>query len=435
MICKDWLGKAWRQKVRQHKRGRKTASAVVMAALGGFAPAVLAAGEGSFTDNPALLSGPVRVCPDCAKTPSEPVDPWLDLDWSIALRGAMTAEDGAARTEVLIVPEARLVHQSLRGGYDIGADAELAVNVDGNARISSLNFTAEGTHALDSVTEISGSAELALSQEDPNGPDQPANLESTPLVIEGSAELGITRTFGLAEIGLRGTLGRAVTGETVFDDKSTADNSYLDRSRAGIGGRFGWRLAPFATAWIDGEAEYEFYDKLSPSLLVKLDNWTYSGKLGATVQLRGPTELEGAVGLVWRDYADPSLDDFSAMLYEASVSHKPDETVTLTAGLTTTLSSPEAGSSATARLTYAGTTTAEIAVNSWLTARSSAGASLARPMGAGSDEQSWNIGAGLDWLVNPNTDITADYRFTQTLAEPDPPEDEHRVTLGVTLHR
>ncbi|WP_417310949.1 outer membrane beta-barrel protein [Devosia sp.] len=421
--------------MRQHKPVRKAARAIALTALGGFSPAVFAAGEGSFTDNPALLSGPPVPCASCAHLPSEPVDPWLDLDWSIALRGAVTEESGKTRKELQIVPEASLTHQSLRGGYEIGGDAELAITDAGNARISTLNFTAEGTHALDAVTDITGSAELSLSQEDPNAPDQPANLKSTPLVVEASAEAGVTRTIGLAEIGLRGSLGRAMTGETVFDDNSTEDNSYLDRTQVGIGGRFGWRLAPFATVWIDGEASYEFYDKLSPSLMVKLDNWTYSGKLGATAQLRNTTELEAAVGVSWRDYDDPTLDDFYAMLYEASISHKPDETVTLTAGLTTTLSSPQSGSSATARLTYAATTTAQIAVNPWLTARSSAGASLTKPMGAGTEEQSWNVGAGLDWLVNPNTDITADYRFTQTLSEPDPPEESHQLTLGVTFHR
>lgn len=410
------------------------ASAFVIAICAG-APA-LAAGEGSRTDNPALLHDPDGVCTTCAGLPTaEPTDPWLDIDWSLGLRGALTSDSAGQRYEIILAPEASLSHQSLRGGYEFGGAAELSVTPEGNARIGSIELTGEGSYAMDAVTTASANAALTVTQDDPDGPDQPANLKATPLVVGAQVQAEVTREFGLAELGLRGGLERSMTGETSYDDGSTDDNSYLDNTVATIGGRLGWRITPWFVAWLDGEAAVQMFDQLSPSLSVRLDNTTYTGRAGVTVAMRDTLSFEASTGLSWRDYVDASIDDFYAVLYAASLSYAPNEALAIDAELSTTLSSPEAGSAGTASLVYAATASARTQVNPWIRARASAGANFTQPVGAGDEERSWTAGAGLDWLLDRNTDLNADYTFAQSQSAADPAEDTHTVSVGVTWHR
>ena len=46
----------------------------------------------------------------------------------------------------------------------------------------------------------------------------------------------------------------------------------------------------------------------------------------------------------------------------------------------------------------------------------------------------WNAGVGADYLLNEFTTLTADYAYSYSEAPPNPPEDAHRVTVGVTFH-
>ena len=73
-------------------------------------------------------------------------------------------------------------------------------------------------------------------------------------------------------------------------------------------------------------------------------------------------------------------------------------------------------------------------VNPWLKLRASAGWSHSVLVGTTDTEDAWDAGAGADYLINEFTSVTADYNFTRSVATPDPAEDTHRVTLGITFH-
>jgi hypothetical protein len=145
----------------------------------------------------------------------------------------------------------------------------------------------------------------------------------------GQVEVTGKRDLGVFEADLRTSAGRTVYGETTYDDASTSSNDFQNITVAGVGGRLGYKLTPTVTAFIDGEADYEAYDEASPSLLVKLDNMTYEARAGLNAKLLTVLELEGSLGLGHRDFGDGSLNDFTAVLYDAKAILRPDETLTL----------------------------------------------------------------------------------------------------------
>lgn len=395
-------------------------------------------GDGSDSNNADLTGDPATDCVNCvAAPPYEWGNAPYDLDWSLGLRGGIKDDGtGDGRTyELIALPNVTFRHDTIRGGYDVGVSGELIYEVDGSARIGSITGTAGGEYKLDALTTLAGQGDLRVSRDDPDSPDYDSNVASAPLVISGDGEVSASRDLGAFNLALRGSAGREVYGETVYDDNSTSNNDFQSTTAYGAGARLGYELTPGLVAFIDSEADYLAYDAPSPSLMVKLDNVTYASRAGLSAKFSETLELEGSLGMGYTDFADGSLSDFSAVLYDAKAVFRPDETLTLTGAFTTTISQPGTTSGATAKLTYAATGTVEYLVNPWLKLRADAQWSEAHYQGIDNDEYNWGVGAGADYLLNEHTDLTADYSFLRTEKTPEPATDEHQVTLGVKFHR
>jgi len=394
-------------------------------------------GDGSSTNNADLLGTPAIDCVNCTTTPPYEADTPFDLDWSLGLRGGIK-DDGTGdgpTYELIALPSATFTHQTIRGGYDVGVSGELGYELDGSARIGSITGTAGGTYKLDALTTLAGRGNLTVSQDDPDGPDYASNVASAPIVISGDGEVSAARDLGAFNLAVRGRAAREVYGETTYDDNSTSDNTFQNTTAYGAGARLGYELTPGLVAFVDLEADYLAYDVPSPSLLVKLDNVTYAGRGGLNAKFSETFELEGSLGLGYTDLIDGSLGDFSAVLYDAKATFRPDETLTLSGAFTTTISQPGTTSGATAKLTYAATGQLEYLVNPWLKLRADAQWSEAHYQGIDSVETNLGFGVGADYLLNEHTDLTADYSFLRTEKTPDPATDEHQVTVGVKFHR
>ena len=425
-----------------------TKNRAVVRGLGGLllatalgAPAVAGqlnpSGDGSDYNNPDLTRDLTGACEDClAVAPRDVDEPLLDLDWSLGLRGGITQRGDTTSYEVIALPSLTLKQQTIRGGYDFGADADLSYTDGETARINALGVSAGGNYQIDSVTNVAGRGTLSVSQDDPGSSSEYAtNVAAAPVVVSGTGEASLTRDLGLFDLELRGSAARTGYGETVYDDASTTDNSFQNTTSFGAGGRIGVKLTPGLTAFVDGEATADRYDAVSPSLLMKLDGTTYEARTGLNFKLRETLELEGSIGVAYRDFADAGLEDFTAVLYGAKAVFRPDETLSLTGELTTNVAAPGTTSGASARVEYAATGEAAYLVNPWLRLRAKTGWSEAQLAAVDAEELRWTAGMGLDYLLNEHTDLTADYGFARSKIGADPETDEHSVTLGVTFHR
>jgi hypothetical protein len=388
--------------------------------------------DGSVTDNPALLGAEPDLVFSAA--PPETFDPALDLDWSLGLRGAYELGSGGGEFKAIVSPEVTLTHEGLNTDFTLRGAGAFATDATGASRISSLSLSADGGYQLGEASRLHGTLDLSLTQAEPDDLSLPTNTAIAPLVFAGDTGASFTQGLGMFEGTLRGSLGRSIHGETTLADSSTIDNSAENDWRLGAGARLGYNLTPLLTPFIDGEVEWQRFDVQSPTLLVYLDALTYTAKAGVSYTHDSRLSAEAAAGIAWRDYTDPSLTDAGAFVADASVAVKPSETLTLAAGLDTSLA-PSVLTPGDTVVSYVASGSANYVVNPWVTLRGSAGWSYDHTLGSGDVTTIATAGAGLDYKVTDHAALTVDYAFSRTDAPPAPIEDKHTVSVGVKFLR
>lgn len=396
-----------------------------------------AMGDGTEFSTADLLRDTTTGCESCmlAGPPHERDDPFFDLDWSLALRGAYARDQDGGHYEALAVPSVSLTHRAMRGGYDLSASAELARSSLDAYRLAALRAAAGADYRLDALTVISGALELSLTQDSPGAPGVANNVAIAPIVGSAEAEAAVTRELGMFDVALRGSASRTVYGPTTLVDASVVDNSAQNNWKVGTGLRLGYAVTPVLTAFVDGSAGYQLYDLPSPIYLEKLDAADYAIRAGLGAKWNSVLEAEGSIGLGLRRFAAPAFGEVVSTLYDAKLTFRPDETVTLSGTFSTTVGAPGPSSAGQARIEYAAAADASYQLNTWLKLRASAGWRHALLVGTTTTETGYNAGAGLDYLLNEFATLTADYAYRWAETTPDPGEEEHRVTLGVTFAR
>lgn len=393
------------------------------------------AGDGSASSNPQLLD-PYADCAQCGDAaPTRSGDPPWQVDWSLALRGATSVKDGTNSYLGEIAPSFSIEQQTLRGGYSVSGDATVSIDAAGSARLDGLGLDATGRYELDEWSTISATGSISASQDDLGSGSYPANVAAAPVEVDATGTLEGSRRFGQFTLALRGSLGRTVVGDTLYDDASTTSNADQTAWTAGAGGRVTMELTPSFNTFVDAASTWSAFDAASTSLGARRDARTDTLRVGVGYSHDSRVSLEASIGLARQDFVDPGLADFTATLYGAKLSYAPDETLTLTAALDTTLAAPGATSSGTAKVSTAATAAASYLVNPWVRLRGSAGLTLSELKPLGTLSREWTAGVGADFLFNTMTDFTADYSITRSETEPDPPADTHKLMLGVTFHR
>jgi hypothetical protein len=146
-------------------------------------------------------------------------------------------------------------------------------------------------------------------------------------------------------------------------------------------------------------------------------------------------EAEASIGLGLRRFAAPGFGEVVSTLYDAKLTFRPDETVELGGTFSTNVGAPGPDSGGLARVEYAAAADASYQLNTWVKLRASVGWQHALLVGTTTTETGYNAGAGLDYLLNEFATLTADYGYRRDETTPDPAEEEHRITLGVTFSR
>lgn len=234
----------------------------------------------------------------------------------------------------------------------------------------------------------------------------------------------------------RGSAARSVYGPTTLQNGTQIDNSSNNNWRIGTGLRIGYKVTPILTAFVDGSLGYQAYNSASPTYGVKLDGTDYAIRGGLSSKWSEVLEAEASVGLGLRRFTYGAADDIVSHLYDASVTFRPDETLTMRAALATTVGAPGANASGAARIEYAATGDMTYRVNPWVTLRGSAAYRYAIFSDSTTTETGYSVGTGADYLVNENVSVSGDYRYGVTTTAPaNTTEAEHRVTVGVTVKR
>jgi hypothetical protein len=176
------------------------------------------------------------------------------------------------------------------------------------------------------------------------------------------------------------------------------------------------------------------FDAPDPTLLTYLDGRTYQLRSGLSFTQGSIISAEASIGRGWLDYFDGSLSDAQDWVYNASVTVKPDETVSLTGALETTLK-PSTNTPGDTDVGYLLSGAAAYNVNPWLTLRATG--SWDRTVTLGTGDHSWGLdaGVGLDYRSSRHIVWSADYTWSRDYAPPTPLNDTHTVSVGVRVNR
>lgn len=424
-------------------RPRSAALASVLLALAAasvpftaFAEEFNPLGDGSGSNNADLLRDTSSGCENCPPMPPHEWDaPPFDLEWSVALRGAYVQATGGSYFEAQIVPTLSLRRETMRGGYSVSASADIARSTFDGPRIEAIRGALGADYQLDANSTIGGAMDFAVSQASAKAPGTSPTIASQPLVVSGDGEIEASRQFGQFVVTGRGSISRTLYGETTLTDTSIVDNSHQSSWTSAGGLRLGYMISPVLTAFVDASMAHQTYDAVSPTYLVKFDATDYQARTGLSAAWSAVLEAEASVGYGLRQFDEAVLGQSGALLYDASITYRPDETVEATGSFATTYGAPGPDSGGTARLEYAAAADLAYTINPWLTLRTSAGASYAQLIGTVDTETEYSAGVGADYRINELATATADYGYTYTEATASPPEDEHRITLGVTISR
>jgi hypothetical protein len=357
------------------------------------------------------------------------------MDWSLSLRGGYVKDAQGERFETMMLPSVSVQQSDARSSFRLNANADFAKSGGDPMRIGALRLGLITGYNFDRLTSLTGAADFSLTQDSPNVPGAPSNVSGSPVVVAGSAQLGFSRKISRFDIALRGTVERDVYGPTTFTDASQLFHTDLNRSIAGVGLRVSHPITPIVAGFADASASWDMFDAASPTLLVKLDGANYALRAGFSANWGTALQAEASVGVGMRKFSDPSVAEVRAALYDASLTFRPNDTVTLTGAFSSAIGPPGVNSTGTAQVEYAAVAGLAYQVNRWLALRASAGWHSAETEGSGATDKGYDLGVGSDYALNQRTKLTLDYKFSHSQVTPTPAEDSHRITVGVTIKR
>ena len=393
-------------------------------------------GDGSGTNNADLLRDPTTGCENCQTfLPHEWDAPPFKLDWSVSLRGAYVQTNTASRFEALLVPTVAFRHDFLRGTYSFDASTELSRSSVEDFRVNSLRLGTAGEFRPTEALTLKGAANLAVTTPSAASSGYPTGTLGASQQITGDVAGSASYDFGLLTTTLRGDAARSVYGPTRLVSGGQVDNSANDNWRGGAGLRIGYKVTPILTAFVDGGVGIQTYDKIAPAYGVRLDATDTTLRGGLSTKWSEVLEAEASIGLGWRHFTYGVAPDLTTALYDASLTFRPDETLTMRGALSTKVGAPGPNASGVARVDYALTGTVDYQINPWVKLRGSAGYSYAVLTGTTGSEAAYTAGAGADYLLNEHMSLTGDYGYALTLPSGGTASEEHRVTVGATLKR
>ena len=357
------------------------------------------------------------------------------IDWSVGLRGSYAANSlTGGKPSMALTPEASLTLGGESSTTTYAAGSELIIDGTGQARVSDLHAGVTSTLRLGPTTTLEGSINGALTQMDRDDSSLPANTLLAPLEIDGTAQGSVTQDMGKVDATLTLEGERYVRGPTTLDDLSTVDNSDKSFWEGGATLRLGYELTPLLGAFIEGEASVQKFDVVDPTLLKFLDGREYQLRAGLSYTYGSIVDAEASVGRGWLDYIDGTITDTQSWVYNGSVTFRPDETLSLTGALETTMDpSANTPGDTDVGLTLSGNVA--YTVNPWLTLRASGAWDRTVTLGTGDNSWSLDAGVGVDYRSSRHIVWSADYMYGRDYAPPVPLNDTHTVSVGVRVNR
>ena len=152
-----------------------------------------------------------------------------------------------------------------------------------------------------------------------------------PIAWNANGYVGAVHRFNRLEVSLRGTIGRAETGNATFSNGTTQQLSLNDYSTVGVIPRVSYDVSPLFKPFVEATIDKRIYDSLYDVNGYMRNSQGFALRGGATFEIDGKLKGEASGGYVEREYKDPRLIRLrgptldAALIYTAT----PLTTVTL----------------------------------------------------------------------------------------------------------
>jgi len=426
---------SWRFNTQQ-----RLAGACLACLLSAVGPATAASdhssGDGSGASNERLRPNvyPAEPVLPSGAVPAEPSFPFFAVDWATTLRGTYTNSTDEETSDIRFVPSFVLEHEGSRS--QLGGSGEIELSRPSDTQevdVSGLRLNLEGGYALDSVTALTGVADLSFTQEPASTPGIANTIAQPAATLVGSIEGGATRQFGRFNIGVTGAVARYLYGPTELVDGTVEDNDEDNYWTLDGGLRLGFQVTPIFEVFGEGTLGRDLFARQSG--VPRRDATDSSASVGVVARWNETLEASASTGLALRRFDDETLEEVTAQLFEAAVTYRPDSTWRLTGTLATDVQPSGPDNSGSTRVQYSADADLGYTVNSWLALRALAGWHTARFEGSAETETGYGLGAGADYRVNAHTLVSADYGYARTDNSANGLDRGHQLSLGVTLRR
>lgn len=410
---------------------------LAVTAQAGAAQADPLAPEVSKSDNERLLPGiyPAPPVPEGFGVADEPGQKPFHLDWSVGLKGTITSTTNGSSFVTTLNPQFTATHAGRRMDIVVDGAAELARSQDGAIAVPALRLGLSTTTELDRDTRLDAETTLELTRQLPGSVGLDPRVIEAPQVLSGALGLGVERSFGRFNLGVRGDAARVVYGATQRSDTGLTDNSDQNLWRGEASLRLGYQLTPILEVFGQASVERSWFDQASPTLGVRTDATDRALRAGLAGKWNGIVTASASVGVGQHDFDASSLSDITTQLYDASLTFTPDPKLNLTAAFSTRVEPTGTDTSGTARVTHLASAKADYVVNSWLRLRAKADWGNSVLEGSGETERRYGFGAGADYKFNSRTALSADYVYDHRDNSRTGPNDAQIVSLGITLRR
>lgn len=383
---------------------------------------------------PGGQARPLMLDPGLTGMPPEGDAPYMQVDWSVSLRGSYVESSKGSLLSTSLIPEFTLSHESRRGVLDIDASADLALDQGQQPRVAGFDLGLNQSFVLDPVTQVTLTGDLSVSQQSASEPDVPRNVVAPPLEIDGLASATLARQFGRFGLEATADIERFWTSDTVLRTRTRSNTDQMYWAGGGAL-RAGYAVTPILTPFVEGGVHYTRFDAALVSTGIKLDGWEYAMNAGLAANWKDVLTGEISAGYSIRQFDAASLADLGSIVYAADLAFTPGETISFGIGGSTAFNPAVPSAGSVSSVTYEGSADAAYMLNQWVTLRGSISATFTQPQTGIQRTLGYGAGVGADLLLNENSALTFDYAYDQSHTISQPIEQAHEFTLGVTFSR
>ncbi|MEX0591820.1 MAG: outer membrane beta-barrel protein [Xanthobacteraceae bacterium] len=286
-----------------------------------------------------------------------------------------------------------------------------------------------------SVSRIELEGRAALTTEAAGSPDSVTSAKRPPNVYTFAGTAGYVHRFNRLELGLRGTVERSAYQDAKLISGGVEDLSDRDYISYGTALRGSYEVTPGIKPFIEAGVDRRVYDLETDSSGVMRDSNGMTARAGVEFAREGILTGEASAGYARRHYRDPTLDDVSGLIFDASLVWKATALTRVTLKANSEIGETTlAGASGV--FTHQASVAIDHAFRRWLIGSASVSYGIEDYRGAGRRDDRLGLSASLTYYFNRYAALKGEVRREQLNSNvPGQDYTANIVLVGLRLQR